>query len=113
MAEPHAPLEPAVHDLLAQCNAILASHYGSRMAGLVLYGSEARGESSDESDIDLLVLLHEPFDYFRELRVLVELVYPLQLASSRLLSVKPAGASAFERGGLQLYRNARAEGVRL
>ena len=41
------------------------------------------------SDIDLLVLLSEPFDYFAELRQVIEVLYPIQLESEQLISAKP------------------------
>ena len=66
---------------------------------------------SESSDMDLLVLLHKPFDYFQELRTIVDLLYPLQMESERLISAKPASVDEFEEGGLQLYRNAKREGV--
>jgi predicted nucleotidyltransferase len=99
--------------IIQRCRHILESHYGSRFRGLVLYGSVARNQASAESDIDLLVLLNEPFDYFCELRQIVELLYPVQLDSEQLISAKPAAADEFERGGIQLYRNARREGLLL
>ena len=93
-----------------KCKSILKHHYGSQFKGLVLYGSTARGQASVESDIDLLVLLSEPFDYFEELRRIVELLYPVQLESEQLVSAKPAAENAFQAGKLQLYRNAKREG---
>ena len=70
-----------------------------------------RGEAGPDSDIDLLVLLSPPLDYFTELRQLVDLLYPIQLESERLISAKPVLANDFELGSLSLYRNARREGV--
>ena len=98
-------------DLLQRCKRILEEHYGPSLEGLLIYGSVARGEYEIGSDIDLLVLLKEPFDYFQELRQIVELLYPVQLESEYLISAKPAAAEAFEDGELQLYRNAKREGV--
>ncbi len=93
-----------------ECRDILKSHYGPRFKGLVLYGSVAREQGVVESDIDLLVLLSEPFDHFDELRRIIDLLYPIQLESEQLVSAKPAGESEFEVGRLQLYRNAKREG---
>ncbi len=98
-------------DIVARCKKTVEEHYGARFAGLVLYGSMARGEARANSDIDLLVLLNGPIDYFQELRTLTDLLYPLQLVSHRLLSVKPAAIDEYESGGLQLYRNAAREGI--
>ena len=92
---------------------VLEEYYGSRFAGLVLFGSVARGDATAESDIDLLVLLNKPFDYFQELRKIVDLLYPLQLESSQLISAKPAAVDEFEGGYIQLYRNAKREGIYL
>ena len=92
---------------------ILANHYGSRFVKLVVYGSTARGEDDSQSDVDLLVLLRGPFDYFRELRTITYLLYPLQLESSRLISARPAVVEEFEQGSVLLYRNALREGIRV
>ncbi len=92
---------------------VLEEYYGSRFAGLVLFGSVARGDATTESDIDLLVLLNKPFDYFQELRKIVDLLYPLQLESNKLISAKPAAVDEFEGGYIQLYRNAKREGIYL
>jgi predicted nucleotidyltransferase len=98
-------------EVIQKCKATLESDYGSRFKGLVLYGSVARDQASSISDIDLLVLLNNPFDYFAELRRIVDVLYPIQLQSDRLISAKPAPLDEFEKGSLQLYRNARRDGV--
>lgn len=94
-----------------RCKNILENHYGSRLEGLILYGSVARNQSSTESDIDLLVLLSKPFDHFDELRRIIDLLYPVQLDSEQLISAKPAARGEFEAGRLQLYRNVKREGL--
>jgi predicted nucleotidyltransferase len=96
---------------IRECKRILEAYYGARLKGLVLYGSVARGDADGESDIDLLVLLDSPFDFFAELWHVVELLDPAQLESARLISAKPAAFSEYERGTIQLYRNAQREGA--
>jgi predicted nucleotidyltransferase len=97
--------------VIKQCKEALTRYYGDRLKRVILYGSMARGQSSLASDIDLLVLLSPPFNYFTELRQLVEILYPIQLDSERLISAKPASVEDFEAGNISLYRNARREGV--
>ena len=101
----------AVVEIVQRCKTALESHYGSEFKGLILYGSVARDQASPSSDIDLLVLLSRSFDYFDELRQIIELLYPIQLESDRLISAKPAALDEFEHGRIQLYRNAKREGV--
>lgn len=100
-----------ISEIIQKCKVTLKGHYGSQFKGLILYGSTARDQASPGSDIDLLVLLSQPFDYFVELRQIIELLYPLQLESDRLISAKPAPLDEFERGRIQLYRIAKREGV--
>ncbi|NBD34611.1 MAG: hypothetical protein GVY30_01275 [Chloroflexi bacterium] len=97
--------------IVQKCKDILERHYGSQFKGLVLYGSVAREQMSAESDIDLLILLNEPFDYFKELRRIVELLYPIQLEAEHLISAKPAAVDAFDLGKVHLYRNVKREGT--
>ena len=100
-------------EIVQKCKDILESHYGAQFKGLVLYGSVARERADVESDIDLLVLLSEPFDHFDELRHIVDLLYQVQLESEQLLSAKPAAESEYKAGELLLYRNAKKEGIML
>jgi predicted nucleotidyltransferase len=101
------------NEVVKKCRMALESHYGPQFKGLVLYGSVARNQAGSMSDIDLLVLLSQPFDYFHELRQIIDLLYPIQLESDQLISAKPAPVDEFERGSIRLYRNAKREGILL
>ncbi len=100
-----------IAEVIQKCKTILEDYYGSQFKGLILYGSVARDQASPASDIDLLVLLSQPFNYFDELRQIIELLYPIQLESDQLISAKPVPLDDFEHGRIQLYRNAKREGV--
>jgi uncharacterized protein len=97
--------------LLKRCKKLLKEHYGAQFKELILHGSVARRQSNAVSDIDLLVVLEQPFDYFMELRAIVDLLYPVQLESERLISARPVAQNEFEYGTIQLYRNAKRDGV--
>jgi predicted nucleotidyltransferase len=101
----------ATNETILKCKEALAKQYGKRLKGVILYGSMARGESTPASDIDLLVLLEPPLDYFSELWQLVDILYPIQLESAQLISAKPVLVNDFEMGSISLYRNAQREGV--
>ena len=97
--------------VIQECKKALSKTYGKRLKGIVLYGSVARNEAEQTSDIDLLVLLAPPFDYFAELRKIVDVLYPIQLESERLISAKPVSVNDFQAGSLSLYRNAARDGI--
>ena len=91
----------------------LESVYGDRLRGIVLYGSEARGEAGPDSDIDLLVLLEGPIHLWQEVRTCIHALYPLTLALGRPLSPKPVDAQRYYHAENPFYQRARREGILL
>jgi uncharacterized protein len=69
-------------ELLSEIKRRLLTVHGRRLQGVVLYGSEARGEAHSDSDIDVLVLLEGPIDYTRDLRANIDALYDLVLADN-------------------------------
>lgn len=98
-------------ELLAEIRRRLEEAHGARLRGIVLYGSEARGEAGPDSDIDLLVLLDGPVDYLKDYKVSHHALYPLTLEYGRPLSPKPVDAVEYETMWCPLYENAHREGV--
>ena len=96
--------------ILENCKNLLKEYYGSQFHSLLLYGSTVRHQDDTISDIDMLLILEKPFEYFYELRKITEILYPIQLESKQLISVKPTSKIEFEEGSIQLYRNAKREG---
>ena len=45
--------------LIEDFNQLMVKHYADRLAKIILYGSYARGDFHEESDIDFLVLLND------------------------------------------------------
>jgi predicted nucleotidyltransferase len=97
--------------LLKHIRAALEEAFGERLKGIVLYGSEARGEATPESDIDLLVLLTGPIALGRDLRTSIDALYPLQLDIERPIHAMPVDINVYEAGEFALYQNAKREGI--
>ena len=102
-------------DLLRAIKQRLAEHYGGRLKGVILFGSEARGEAEEDSDVDFLVLLDGPVDVGQEICDIHKSLYPIQLERKfyRPLEVIPVDVEDYEEQGYSLYRHAREEGVPL
>jgi predicted nucleotidyltransferase len=97
---------------LRQVRPRLAKVYGDRLRGVVLFGSEARGNAETDSDIDILVLLEGPVDVGEEITTLVNALYPLQLKlPDRPIHALPADANDFERERFFFYRSVKEEAV--
>ncbi len=80
---------------------------------IFLFGSEARGESIPDSDIDIMVILNGPVCFMLEYRRIIDALYDLILESGRIIDVTPVEKQKYEAGEFALYRNARQEGVLL
>lgn len=97
--------------VLDEIKARLAAVHGDRLRGVIVYGSEARGDAGPDSDIDLLVLLEGPIDYIRDLERNLDALYPLTLECGRPISPTPVDAVEYETVWCPLYENAHREGV--
>ena len=98
-------------ELLQDMKARLKSAFGQRFQGVVLYGSEARGEATEDSDIDLLVLLEAPIALGQDLETIIHVLYPLQLEVIRPIHAVPVAPEEYEAGEFALCRFAKAEGI--
>jgi predicted nucleotidyltransferase len=86
--------------------------YGKeRYGGLILYGSYARGEANEGSDVDLLVLLEGEVDPVRELIRMEDVKWPLALESGYALSVLAVGAEAYHSSEEPFLWSVRTEGI--
>jgi len=102
-------IKPVLNEL-AQ---LIRLHYGKRLKDIVLYGSYARGNFNENSDIDILVVLDDVKSEMQEISALAELKTDLLLQSDWYLSTNPVSVSKYEMSDFTFYKNVRNEGIRL
>jgi predicted nucleotidyltransferase len=88
----------------------LEAVFQDRLHGVLLYGSEARQQARQDSDVDLMVLLKGPVELGKDLEKIVEALYPLQLRVDRPIHALPVSYEIFKAGQFSLYRRAQREG---
>ena len=49
-----------LHQLLSEVLAHAQDCFGSNLDGVILYGSHARGDADEESDVDIMILVRQP-----------------------------------------------------
>jgi predicted nucleotidyltransferase len=75
-----------IRDLLIRIRERLEATYATRLRGLYLYGSFARGEENDESDVDIIIVLDRIDAYGVELDRTSALISALSLDSGLSIS---------------------------
>ena len=97
--------------LLSEIKSRLVAAYGDRLRGVVLYGSEARGDARPDSDIDVLVLLDGPVQSWEDIKCGSDALYSLMLDIGRTIDAMPVDIRQYERCAAPLYADARREGI--
>lgn len=91
----------------------LSSLYGEQLEKVILFGSQARGDARPDSDIDLLIVLKNAFNYARESDRISHLIADLCLTNNVLISCAFATAEQLQKQNTAFFRNIRQEGVAL
>lgn len=87
--------------------------YGPRLARLLLYGSQARGDARPDSDIDILVVLNGQVNPGMEIARACEITAPLSLLYDVVISCAFVSVERFHHEQSPFLINVRKEGVAL
>jgi len=88
------------------------SRYGDRIESIILFGSVARGEAKEDSDIDILVVTKK--EDFRLRRMLIEIAFDILLDTGENISVKALSKDEFERHkNFSFLRSVISEGIKI
>jgi predicted nucleotidyltransferase len=100
-------------EIIDAFKADLKQLYGENLHSVILYGSLARGEETEESDIDLIVVLKEMGNFWEEVRRIDELESSLEEKNSFgiLISAIPLSLKDMGETVTPLLLNVRKEGV--
>lgn len=88
--------------------------YGEKLNKIILYGSYARGDFTEESDVDIMIVLNCDAEEVKKLRSLTaEMASDISLESEVFLSILLREKSHFEKGRMfvPFYRNVESEGI--
>jgi predicted nucleotidyltransferase len=99
--------------LLTVVKEYLVKTYGDKLDAIILYGSFARNDATEDSDIDIAIVLKGEVDPFGEIHRTTDLFYPLELEYGELISVNPLSKDELEDTEWPLYHHIKNEGIRM
>jgi type I restriction enzyme S subunit len=100
-----------VLQLVREFHERLADVYGERLKGVYLYGSYARGKATEDSDIDVAVVLEGPVHAHREEERTGDIVGDLCLREACLLVPFFISDEEYQATPYAVHRNIASEGV--
>ena len=99
--------ESIVRDLQGQ----LRTFYGRRLWKILLFGSHARGDAAESSDIDVLVVLKGDIDSCAEVDRTISITAPLCLENDVVISCVFISDDDYNNRQSPFLMNVRREGV--
>ena len=108
--------EKALNELLKKIYSEVLDITGDNLCEAILYGSYARGDFDEESDIDIVLILSLDREETRKYKdSLAELMSSLSLSYDKVVCISCIPKNEFEqyKRVLPYYRNIDNEGVRL
>ena len=102
---------PKINLLLQELHQTLKVFYGDRLTNLILFGSHARRDATEDSDIDILIVLKDPISPGDEILRISALKTDLNLKYDELISVTPISEIDYQTRSTPLLENIRREGI--
>lgn len=100
-----------IKEVLVELKAELLNLYGSRLKQVLLYGSHARDEATEHSDIDLVIVLDGRVAPGREIDRMIDIINDLNIKHNVLLSIYPVSEDDYRTVKSPLLLNIRKEGI--
>ena len=89
----------------------LTELYQEKLVKIILYGSQAKGTATTDSDVDILVVLKDEVSAFDEILRMAEITTDIGLKYNELISILPIAESHFLSQSTPLLKNIKAQGL--
>jgi len=100
-----------IKEVLEEFKKEIEKLYGDRLKEIILYGSYARGDATEDSDIDLLIVLEGKVTPGKEIDRMIDIITEINLKYGVLISVYPVSEEDYKKVNSPLLINVRREGI--
>ena len=105
-------VDPIIQQIAKEYKDALKKLYGDDLAELILFGSYARGDQREESDVDFAIVLKNPdIRTFPVLEKTSSISSELSLKYGLMISTFPVSLQKKKTSMQGVYRNVRREGI--
>ncbi len=97
--------------ILGQLKTYFIENYQNNLEKMILFGSQARGDASPDSDIDILVILKNQFNSYQENKKNSYFISELCLKNDIVITCFLMNLEAWKSTNNSFTRNIKKEGV--
>jgi len=97
--------------ILKKIKDFIVQNYGNKVKKVILYGSYAKGNPKESSDIDIMVVVDNSVNCYRIEEELNEILFDILIEHGKLVSLFVVKESLFENYRSPLFLNVREEGI--
>ena len=102
-----------INDITQEIKRYLIDSYNEKVKHLIVYGSFARGDATEESDIDLLVVVDDQLDPIKVEDRLNDFLFQILIERGELISVLAIPERIYKQYNSPFLANVRQDGISL
>ncbi len=104
-------MDKRIIEIGKQVRKFLENRYGAKIKATMLYGSHVREKATEDSDVDLLVVVEDSLEPWQVLNRLDNLLFDILLSTGELVSVVVLPMSYYTSYTTPFLMNVRREGI--
>jgi len=100
-----------IEHFLPQIKRYLKRVYGNRLESVILYGSFAKNQATEDSDIDIAIILKGKVNTLKEMDKINDFINNIELEYDELITILPISSNEIKNSIWPLYKSLKKEGI--